>query len=132
MCRYFGLSSTGVTCKSSAASFGSGSYSSGGRYGSAHSSKEADASRDSYRGNIRKEPISDFRSTRQMSIGGHTSSTTEYKSRKGQGRRRRYLSNPYMLVLFIYLLNNELKIVKSTLKCSLCYVVEIKIPQHHT
>ncbi|XP_039848970.1 clathrin interactor EPSIN 1-like isoform X3 [Panicum virgatum] len=87
--KYFGLSSTGVTYKSSAASFGSGSYSSGGRYGSAHSSKEADASRDSYRGNIRKEPISDFRSTRQMSIGGHTSSTTEYKSRKGQGRRRR-------------------------------------------
>ncbi|RLN25691.1 clathrin interactor EPSIN 1-like isoform X2 [Panicum miliaceum] len=88
MCRYFGLSSTGVTYKSSTASFGSGSYSSGGCYGSAYSSKEADVSRDSYRGNIRKEPISDFRSTRQMSIG-HTSSTADYKSRKGQGRRRR-------------------------------------------
>ncbi|XP_025816202.1 clathrin interactor EPSIN 1-like isoform X2 [Panicum hallii] len=85
--KYFGLSSTGVTYKSSATSFGSGSHSSGGRYGSTHSSKEADASRDSYRGNIRKEPISDFRSTRQMSIG-HTSSTTDYKSRKGQGHRR--------------------------------------------
>jgi len=95
MCRYFGLSSTGVTCKSSAASFGSGSYSSGGCYGSEHSSKEADTSRDSCIGNIRNEPIPDFRSTRQMSIG-HTSSTTDYNSRKGQRHRRRYLSNPYV------------------------------------
>jgi len=86
--KYFGLSSTGVTCKSSAASFGSGSYSSGGCYGSEHSSKEADSSRDSCRGNIRNEPIPDFRSTRQMSIG-HTSSTTDYNSRKGQRHRRR-------------------------------------------
>ena len=40
MCRYFGLSSTGITYKSSAASFGSGSFSSGSYYGSTGSSKD--------------------------------------------------------------------------------------------
>ncbi|OEL35183.1 Clathrin interactor EPSIN 1 [Dichanthelium oligosanthes] len=90
--KYFGLSSTGVTYKSSAASFGSGSYSSGSRYGITQSSKEADTFRDSYRGkewgNSSKETNSGFRSTRQMSIG-NTGSTTNYKSRKGEGHRRR-------------------------------------------
>lgn len=90
--KYFGLSSTGVTYKSSAASFGNGSYSSGSRYGVTQSSKEADASRDSYRGKewsySSKETISDFRSTRQMSIG-NMSSTTNYKPGKGEGHHRR-------------------------------------------
>ncbi|CAL4974169.1 unnamed protein product [Urochloa decumbens] len=90
--KYFGLSSTGVTYKSSAASFSSGSYSSGSRYGFTKSSKEADTSRDSYRskesGNSSKDTNSDFRSTRRMSIG-NTNNTTNYKSRKGEGDHRR-------------------------------------------
>ncbi|CAO2171383.1 unnamed protein product [Urochloa humidicola] len=89
--KYFGLSSNGVTYKSSAASFSSGSYSSGSRYGFTKSSKEADTSRDSYRskesGNSSKDTNSDFRSTRRMSIG-NTSNTTNYKSRKEGGHRR--------------------------------------------
>jgi epsin len=94
MCRYFGLSSTGVTYKSNAASFGSGSYSSGSRYGVTQSSKGADTSWDSYRGKewsySSKEAIPDFRRTSQMSIR-NASSTTNYKSGKGEGHHRRYV-----------------------------------------
>ncbi|KAL5217380.1 hypothetical protein ABZP36_018064 [Zizania latifolia] len=46
--KYFGLSSTGTVYKSSAASFGSGSYSSGSRYGSTGGSREVDSFKDSY------------------------------------------------------------------------------------
>lgn len=90
-CRYFGLSSTGITYKSSAAS-GSGSYSSGIHYGSTQSSKEADTSSNSYRGkewsNQSKGSISNFRSTRQMSRK-NTNSATNYKPIKGERRHRR-------------------------------------------
>lgn len=89
MFRYFGLSSTGVTFKSSAASFGSGSYSSGSHYGSTQGSKEADTSINNYSGkewsnNRSKETISNFRSTRQMSRE-NTSSATNYKQQRVKG-----------------------------------------------
>lgn len=84
--KYFGLSSTGITYKSSAAS-GNGSYSSGSHYGSTQSSKEADTSSNCYRGkewsNQSKETISNFRSTRQMSRK-NTNSATNYKPIKGE------------------------------------------------
>lgn len=45
--RYFGLSSTGITYKSSSASYGSDGF--GDRYGSLSGSGEGDTFRDSYR-----------------------------------------------------------------------------------
>jgi len=51
--RYIGLSSTGITYKSSSPSFGS-NYSSGERYGSFSGTREADSFGDSYRDN---EPV---------------------------------------------------------------------------
>ncbi|PAN39892.1 hypothetical protein PAHAL_7G277300 [Panicum hallii] len=51
--KYIGLSSTGITYKSSSASFGS-NYSSGERYGSFSGTREADSFGDSYRD---KEPV---------------------------------------------------------------------------
>ncbi|KAL6843853.1 hypothetical protein ACP4OV_026424 [Aristida adscensionis] len=51
--KYVGLSSTGITYKSSSSSFGS-SYSSGERYGSFSGTREADSFSDSYRN---KEPV---------------------------------------------------------------------------
>ncbi|RWW20783.1 hypothetical protein GW17_00015085 [Ensete ventricosum] len=46
--RYVGLSSTGITFKSSSASYGSGSFQTSDRYGSG--SREGDSFRDSYKG----------------------------------------------------------------------------------
>ena len=51
--RFIGLSSTGITYKSSSPSFGS-NYSSGERYGSFSGTREADSFGDSYRDN---EPV---------------------------------------------------------------------------
>jgi epsin len=51
--KYVGLSSTGITYKSSSASFGS-NYSSGERYGSFSGTREGDSYGDSYRD---KEPV---------------------------------------------------------------------------
>lgn len=47
VCRYVGLSSTGITYKSSSASYGSDGFSD--RYGSLSGSREGDTFRDSYR-----------------------------------------------------------------------------------
>ncbi|CAO2178348.1 unnamed protein product [Urochloa humidicola] len=95
--KYFGLSSTGVTYKSTGVTFSSGSYSPGSSYGFTKSSREADASRDSYRskewGKSSRDTNSDFKSTRQMSIG-NTSNTTNQKSRKGEWHHR---NNQYSL-----------------------------------
>ncbi|XP_066309602.1 clathrin interactor EPSIN 1-like isoform X2 [Miscanthus floridulus] len=95
--KYFGLSSTGITYKSSAAS-GNGSYSSGSHYGSTQSSKEADTSSNSYRGkewsNQSKETISNFRSTRQMSRKNTNSATNYNKPIKGERRHRRNQDPP--------------------------------------
>ncbi|KAJ1285302.1 hypothetical protein BS78_03G269700 [Paspalum vaginatum] len=90
--KYFGLSSAGETYNSSAASFGSGRYSSASRYGSTPSSKEAYISSDIYRSkecsNKSRETISNFRSTRQMSRE-KVSSAINYKPTKEEGCRRR-------------------------------------------
>lgn len=48
--RYFGLSSTGITYKSGAPSFGTGSFQSGERYGGFGSTRDGDRFRDSYKG----------------------------------------------------------------------------------
>ncbi|KAL5226477.1 hypothetical protein ABZP36_014742 [Zizania latifolia] len=90
--KYFGLSSTGTMYKSSAASFGSGSYSSGSRYGSTGGSREADSFKDSYTDTewrkSNKETTLNYSSNR----GGSkeiTNSATSYKSKKSKGHGRR-------------------------------------------
>jgi epsin len=91
MCRYFGLSSNGITYKSSAASFGSGSFSSVSYYGSTGSSF-----RDSYRGkewdNISKETVSGYSSSEQISKEC-SSGSTSYRSTKPEGHGNRYPLN---------------------------------------
>ncbi|KAF2304415.1 hypothetical protein GH714_030843 [Hevea brasiliensis] len=47
--RYFGLSSTGITCKSGAASYGSSGFQSSSQYGSISGTRNGDSFRDSYR-----------------------------------------------------------------------------------
>lgn len=90
--KYFGLSSTGMTYRSSATSFGSGRNSSGSLYGGTGSSREADAIRDSYRGkewsNSGKETVSGYNTTRQMSKE-NTNGATSYKSTKKEWHGRR-------------------------------------------
>ncbi|KAK3165383.1 hypothetical protein QOZ80_1AG0032480 [Eleusine coracana subsp. coracana] len=76
--KYFGLSSTGITYKSSAASFGSRSFSSDSYYGSTGSSREAGSFRDSYRG----KEWSNCNS-KHMSKDG--SSGSRYRSAKTEG-----------------------------------------------
>lgn len=90
--KYVGLSSSGITYKSSAASFGSGNYSSGSRYGSTGGSREADSFKDSYTGTewskSNKETMSSYSSSRRRSKET-TNSATSYKSTKGEGHGRR-------------------------------------------
>ncbi|XP_057985849.1 clathrin interactor EPSIN 1 isoform X1 [Hevea brasiliensis] len=47
--KYFGLSSTGITCKSGAASYGSSGFQSSSQYGSISGTRNGDSFRDSYR-----------------------------------------------------------------------------------
>ncbi|KAL6616036.1 hypothetical protein ACP70R_038306 [Stipagrostis hirtigluma subsp. patula] len=92
--KYFGLSSTGVTYKSSAASSGGGSYSSSSRYGSTGSSREVESFRDSYSGKERSnrsnKTVSGDSGTGKMSkvnTNGATSSSStkvEYRGRRKQ------------------------------------------------
>ncbi|CAN1219141.1 Clathrin interactor EPSIN 1, partial [Linum perenne] len=53
--KYFGLSSTGITSKSSASAFGSSSYKSSDRYGGFSSAKDTDGFRDGYKSKDRYE-----------------------------------------------------------------------------
>jgi epsin len=99
--RYFGLSSTGITHKSSAASFGSGSYSSGSHYGSTGGSREVGSFKDIHTGTEwkknKKETVSNYSSNREGSKE-ITNSATSYKSKKSERHGRRYL--PVLLRLF--------------------------------
>jgi epsin len=109
MCRYFGLSSTGITYKSSAASFGSGSFSSGSFYGSTVSSF-----RDNYRGkewdNISKETVSGYSSSKQISKEC-SSGSTSYMSSKREGHGNRYplhhLNAAALVIFSCYLLMEQ-------------------------
>ncbi|KAL6845128.1 hypothetical protein ACP4OV_024623 [Aristida adscensionis] len=101
--KYFGLSSTGVTHKSSAsASFSSSSYSSGSHYGSTGSSRETVSFRNNYRGNelakgnSSKEAVSGYSATAQMSKENKNGAAS-YKSTKGEehGRRRQASSTSH-------------------------------------
>ncbi|CAM0882809.1 unnamed protein product [Alopecurus aequalis] len=68
--KYSGVSSTGISYKSRAASFGNGSYSSGSRYGSTGGSRETASFRDSYTGTERSKSnkaMPSYRSTRHRS-----------------------------------------------------------------
>uniref|UniRef100_A0A0E0N270 ENTH domain-containing protein n=1 Tax=Oryza rufipogon TaxID=4529 RepID=A0A0E0N270_ORYRU len=99
--KYFGLSSTGITHKSSAASFGSGSYSSGSHYGSTGGSREVGSFKDIHTGTEwkknKKETVSNYSSNREGSKE-ITNSATSYKSKKSEKHGRRYL--PVLLRLF--------------------------------
>uniref|UniRef100_A0A0D3EPR8 ENTH domain-containing protein n=1 Tax=Oryza barthii TaxID=65489 RepID=A0A0D3EPR8_9ORYZ len=99
--KYFGLSSTGITHKSSAASFGSGSYSSGSHYGSTGGSREVGSFKDIHTGTEwkrnKKETVSNYSSNREGSKE-ITNSATSYKSKKSERHGRRYL--PVLLRLF--------------------------------
>ncbi|GJN17735.1 hypothetical protein PR202_gb04830 [Eleusine coracana subsp. coracana] len=83
--KYFGLSSTGITYKSRAASFGSRSFSSDSYYGSTGSSREAGSFRDSYRGQEWS-----ICNSKHMSKDG--SSGSLYRSAKREGPGKRYIS----------------------------------------
>ncbi|KAG8055499.1 hypothetical protein GUJ93_ZPchr0001g30400 [Zizania palustris] len=90
--KYFGLSSTGTMYKSSAASFGSGSYSSGSRYGSTGGSREADSFKDSYMDTEWRKSNKETTLNYISSRGGSkeiTNSATSYKSKKSKGHGRR-------------------------------------------
>ncbi|XP_066349188.1 clathrin interactor EPSIN 1-like [Miscanthus floridulus] len=82
--KYVGLSSTGITYKSSSASFGS-NYSSGERYGSFSGKKEADSYGDSYRD---KEPVK----TSTSNSGGRKSGSKLRKDAKPDRRNEDYSS----------------------------------------
>jgi epsin len=93
MFRYLGVSSTGMSYKSSAASFGNGSYSSGSRTGGG--SRGTASFRDSYTGTERsksnKEAMSSHGSTRHRS-----KETTKRTSRsKSEKEGPKSLSNPH-------------------------------------
>ncbi|EAY75756.1 hypothetical protein OsI_03668 [Oryza sativa Indica Group] len=89
--KYFGLSSTGITHKSSAASFGSGSYSSGSHYGSTGGSREVGSFKDIHTGTEwkknKKETVSNYSSNREGSKE-ITNSATSYKSKKSERHGR--------------------------------------------
>jgi epsin len=93
MFRYLGVSSTGMSYKSSAASFGNGSYSSGSRTGGG--SRGTASFRDSYTGTERskssKDTVSSYGSTRHRS-----KETTKRTSRsKSEKEGPKSLSNPH-------------------------------------
>lgn len=83
--KYLGLSSTGLTYKSSAAAFGNGSYSSGRPYGSTGGSRESASFKDSYTktewSKSPKDLVSRYSSTTQRSKET-TNSANSYKSIK--------------------------------------------------
>ncbi|XP_015691392.1 clathrin interactor EPSIN 1-like isoform X2 [Oryza brachyantha] len=90
--KYFGLSSTGITHKSSAASFGSASYSSGSRYGSTGGSREVGSFKDSYKDTEWRKNNKETRSNYSRNSEGSkeiTDSATSYKSKKSERHGRR-------------------------------------------
>lgn len=92
MFRYLGVSSTGMSSyKSSAASFGSGSYSSGSRYGSTAGSRESASFKDRHTGTeLSKNNKPSYSSTRQR-LKETTKSANSSKLAKGGSKS---LSNP--------------------------------------
>ncbi|XP_027181229.1 clathrin interactor EPSIN 1 isoform X1 [Coffea eugenioides] len=83
--KYFGLSSTGITYKSGSASFSSGSFQSGDRYGGFGSTKNGDSFRDSYKDRDRYDEDKFEQST---SVKPHRDSESSQgnTSRKGSSR----------------------------------------------
>ncbi|KAF0921244.1 hypothetical protein E2562_039457 [Oryza meyeriana var. granulata] len=90
--KYFGLSSTGITYKSSAASFGSGNYSSGSHYGSTGGSRELGSFKHSSTGIEWRKNNNGTASNYSSNTGGSkeiANSATSYESRKSEGHGRR-------------------------------------------
>ncbi|CAN0907312.1 Clathrin interactor EPSIN 1 [Linum grandiflorum] len=91
--KYFGLSSTGITSKSSAASFGSSSSKSSGRYGGFSGARDTDGFRDSYKSKDQYEEKTDkdaYVKSRRAVVGDNQGSTGDKGSTglrsKGQSK----------------------------------------------
>ena len=96
--RYFGLSSTGITYKSGSASFSSGSFQSGDRYGGIGSTKNGDSFRDSYKDRDRYDEDK-FEQSTSVKPRRDSESSQGKTSRKGSSRHGRFPVISFTLLL---------------------------------
>lgn len=88
--RYVGLSSTGISYKSSSTSYGGGSYQSSDRYGGYSSRRDGDNFKDSYRDRDQYEEEKTEKDTYSRSSHGVTSESQGSTLKMGSTKYGRY------------------------------------------
>ncbi|KAK4797320.1 hypothetical protein SAY86_029646 [Trapa natans] len=96
-CRYFGLSSTGMSYKSSAASYGSGGFGSSDRHRGTRDSERFNDSyneeyTDSYKKSVKKKQVDDKESAQDSSKSESSSASKPSKELNGSARHKAVLS----------------------------------------